>query len=180
MPPSSDPDSLISSLMPEQHCVASQIVQAVFGETRTGKTFTVKALINALHSLDKKCLICETAGIAAVQYPGGPTLHSLFHLGRDEQAAGGFRSNIGGGSSLARHILAADLIIIDEVSMLTPWVATRVLLTPQSIPGDDQLESRGKQILFVHGVLQLPPVVCNLLIPVLYRLCAPLLYWPPN
>jgi hypothetical protein len=59
--------------------------------------------------------------------------------------------------------------------MLTPWVANRVLLTPQSIPGDGQLEAGGKQILFVGGVLQLLPVVSNLLMPVVYRLRAPLL-----
>jgi hypothetical protein len=77
---SSDPDSHLSLLTPEQHSVASKIVKAVLHETqqlmflqgsaRTGKTVTVKALINALQSHLKKCLSCGTTGIAAVQYPG--------------------------------------------------------------------------------------------------------------
>jgi hypothetical protein len=117
-------------LTPEQHSVACEIIGAVLHETHqlrclqgsaeTGKIFTVKALISSLHSLGKKCLICGTTGIAAIQYPGGTTLHSLFRLGIDEQSTGAFCSNIGRGTPLARHILAADLIIIDDVSILTP------------------------------------------------------------
>jgi hypothetical protein len=86
-------------------------------------------LINLVQSHRKKCLICGTTGIAAVQYSGGTTLHPLFRLGIDEQCLGGFRSNIGRCTPLARYILAADLIIIDEVSILAPLVPNRILLT---------------------------------------------------
>jgi hypothetical protein len=87
---SSDPDSYLSLLTPEHHSVASKIIKAVLHETHqlmflqgsagAGKTFTAKALINALQSHCKKCLICGTTGISAVQYPGGTTLPSLFAL----------------------------------------------------------------------------------------------------
>jgi Cdc6-like AAA superfamily ATPase len=63
-------------LTPEQHSVASKIIKAALhemhqlmflqGSAGTGKTFTVKALINALQSHRKKCLVCEITGIAAV------------------------------------------------------------------------------------------------------------------
>jgi hypothetical protein len=119
-----------------------------------GPGFSVQALINAFQSHHKKCLICGTTGIAAVQYPGGTVLHSLFRFGIDEQSRGGFRSNIGRDRPLARYILAADLIIIDEVSMLTPWVANRVSLTLQSISGQERIEFGGKWILFVGDPLQ--------------------------
>jgi hypothetical protein len=76
---SSNPDSHLSLLTPEQHSVAFKIIKAVLYETHqlmflqgsagTRKTFTVKALIDALQSHHKKCLICGTTGIAAVQYP---------------------------------------------------------------------------------------------------------------
>jgi nucleoside-triphosphatase THEP1 len=85
------------------------------GSAGIGRTFTIKTLINALQSYRKKCWICGTTGIDAVQYPSGPTLHSLFRLGIDEQSRGSFRSNVGRGTPLARYVLAADLIIIDEV-----------------------------------------------------------------
>jgi hypothetical protein len=98
-------------------------------------------LIKDLESTRKKCLIWGTTGIAAVQYPGGgATLHSLFHLGIDEQFLGSFRSNVGRRTPLARHILAADLIIIDQVSMLASWVTNRLSMTLQSISGQHQQE----------------------------------------
>jgi hypothetical protein len=60
-------------------------------------------------------LIWVTTGIAAVQHPGGITLHSLFRFGIDEEFAGSFRSNIGRGTFAVKIILDADLIIIYEV-----------------------------------------------------------------
>jgi ATP-dependent exoDNAse (exonuclease V) alpha subunit len=151
---SADPDSHLSLLTPEQHSVASKIIKTVLHETHqfmflqgsagTGKTFTIEALVNALQSYRKKCLICGTTGMAAVQYPGGTTVHSLFRLGIDEQFRGGFRSNIGRGTPLARYIIAADLIIIDEASMLTPWLTNRVSLTLHSISGYQRIQFGGK------------------------------------
>jgi hypothetical protein len=91
---SSGPDSYLSLSTPEQHSVAFEIIEAVLhetcqlvflqGSTRTGKTFTVRALISALQSRRKKWLICGTTCIAAIQYPGGTTVHSLFCLGINE------------------------------------------------------------------------------------------------
>jgi hypothetical protein len=160
---SSDPDSHLSLLTSEQRSGASKIIKAVFHETHqlmflhgsagTENTFTVKVLINVLQFHCEKCLICGTTGVAAVQYPGGTTLHSLFRLGIDEQSRGGFRLNIGRGTPLARHILAGDLIIIDEMSMLTPWVANRVSLTLQSISGYERIQFGGKRTLFVGDML---------------------------
>jgi hypothetical protein len=136
------------------------------GSAGTGKTFTVKAVISVLQSHWKNCLICGTTPIVAVQYPGGTTVHSLLRLGIDEQSRGGFRSNIGRGTPLARYILAADLIIIDEEPMLTPWVANRVSLTLQSISGHERIEFSGKRIFFVGDLQQLPSIVLDFSVPV--------------
>jgi hypothetical protein len=122
-------------------------------------------------------LIYGITGIAAVQYPGGTTVHFLFRLGIDEQSRGGFRSNVGRGTPLARFILAAALIIIDEVSMLTPWVANKISLTLQSIYRYERIQFGGKLILFVGDLLQLPPIVPDLSMPVAYRLITRLPYW---
>jgi hypothetical protein len=86
---------------------------------------------------------------------------------------------MGGGSLFfyPLYILAADLIIIDEVSMLTPWVANRVSLTLQSISGYERIQFGGKRILLVGGLLALSPIVPDFLIPVTYRLITRLPYW---
>jgi hypothetical protein len=116
--------------------------------------------------------------IFAVQHPRGTTLHSLFRLGIDEQFAGSFRSNIGCGTAQAGYILAADLIVIDEVSMLTSTVPNQVAMTLQSISDHDRIEFGGKRILFVGGLLQLPPLVPYFSMPVPHRLITHLPYWP--
>jgi hypothetical protein len=102
----------------------------------------------------------------------------LFHLGIDEQFTGSFRSNIGRDTPVSRHIFAADLIIIDEVSMSTPWVTNRVPMTLRSISDQDKIEFGGKPILFVGDLLRLPPVVSNFSMSVVYRLITRLSYWP--
>jgi hypothetical protein len=176
---SSDPHSHLSVLTPEQYSIASKIIEAVLqekdqlifleGSAGAVKTFTVKTLVPAFQSHRQKCLICGITGIATVQDPGETTVHSLFRLGIDEQSLGGFRSNIGRGTPLARYVLAADLIIIDEGSILTPWVANRVSLTLQSISGYERIEFGGKRILFVGDLLQLPLIVPDFSIPVADR-----------
>jgi hypothetical protein len=97
-------------------------------------------------------LICGTTGIAAVQYLGGTTLHSLSRLGIDEQSRG---VSVQISDTVLRwpDISADDLIIIDEVSMLTPWVANRVSLALQSMYGYERIQFGGKRILFVGDLL---------------------------
>jgi hypothetical protein len=118
------------------------------------------------HAAWRRCIETESAtGIAAVQHPGGITLHSLFRLGIDEPFTGSFRLNIGPGNRQARHILAADLIIMDEVAMLTSRVANRVSMTIQSISGHGRIEFVGKRTLLFGKLLQFPPVVLKLSMP---------------
>jgi hypothetical protein len=61
------------------------------------------------------CLMTRTTGIAAVQYRGGTTFHSLRTPGIGEVTNEDFRSNIERDTFQARHILPADLIVRDEV-----------------------------------------------------------------
>jgi hypothetical protein len=162
---------MIKAVMQETH-------QLMFRQRSagTGKTFMVKIVISPLEYCGKNCLICGTTGIATAQYRGGRTLHSLFHLGIDEQFAGSLRSNIGRGIIQDEHILNADLIMINEVSMLIPWVANRVSMTLQSIFDGDCIEFGRKQVLFVGDLLQLPPVVADMSMPGIYRLITRLPY----
>jgi hypothetical protein len=74
-----------------------------------------------LQSYGKTGVICSTIEAAAVQYHSGTTFHSLFRFGIDEEFRGSIRSNLGHDTPDVRRILAADFIIIDEISMLTLW-----------------------------------------------------------
>jgi hypothetical protein len=185
-----DPGPSLDSLGPEQRDIARQIIDTVLnhraklmflqGSAGTGKTYTVKVMLSELQRLGIQVLISATTGIAAVQYPGGQTVHSLFRLGIDELHGARFTSHIGRGTSRARHLLAAGLIIIDEVSMLTPWVARRVSLTLGSIAEGDygQWDFGGVNVLFVGDLLQLPPVVANMGMPISRRMITRMSCWP--
>jgi hypothetical protein len=188
--PSFDPVNPSAGLNMDQEEVARRVINAVSssnpplmfqqGAAGTGNTFTVRRIVKLLSRRQKKCLICATTGIAAVQYPGGCTLHSLFKLGIDEQAGAAFISGVGKHTPHAAYLQRADLIIIDEVSMLTPWVANRVSKTLQSIadPPEKYQYFAGKSILFVGDFLQLPPVMPNYALPVIRRLITYSAYWP--
>jgi hypothetical protein len=176
----------LSLLNREQGIIGRAIVDAITGDhgqlfllqgsAGTGKTFTVNAIVSELRRLGKRCLITATTGIAAVQYLGGTTVHSLFKLGIDENARMDFRCNIGRDTPHARYLSGADLIVIDEVSMLTPWVANRVSLTLKAIC-ENEAHFGGKKILFVGDLLQLPPVSKGSAVPILQRLIVRMECW---
>jgi hypothetical protein len=71
-------------------------------------------------------LICGTTGVAVVQCPGGITFYSLFRLEIDEQLTRSLRFNLGRHTAQAQHILAAGLVMFEEVSVLTRWLTNRV------------------------------------------------------
>lgn len=97
------------------------------GQAGTGKTYLTQNLIKILQRMGKNVLITGTTGIAAAQYNGGSTLHSLFSLGIEKNAGNPvFKSNIGTKSYKAKMIIDCDLLIIDEVSMLTIQTANKV------------------------------------------------------
>ena len=141
------------------------------GRAGTGKTFTTNVLINELR---KKCfnvLICGTTGIAASQYNGATTVHSLFSLGIEQNIKGNeFKCNIGRKTNKASLLLNSDLIIIDEISMMLIQTANRVDLTLRFLSAEDINQNidynsiepfGGKCILFIGDLLQLPPVIPN-------------------
>ena len=156
------------------------------GRAGTGKTFLTNCIISHLRSLGKKLLICGTTGIAAAQYPDGCTIHSLFGLGIDKNSVGAaFKSNIGAKTYKGQMIMNADLLIIDEVSMLTTEVANKVDLTLRSLkanqdPNPDLTREppfAGKNVLFVGDFLQLPPVIPNNNSSVLSKLITKCSWW---
>jgi hypothetical protein len=72
--------------------------------------------------------------------------------------------------------MESDLIIIDEVSMLTPWLAMSVSRILGWIADSDEVFG-GKKVLFVGDLLQLPLVVPNFDMPVGQRSLAESRWW---
>lgn len=161
------------------------------GRAGTGKTYTTNVIINVLRKKGYKVLVTGTTGIAATQYEHGMTCHSLFKLKIDQNINGNeFSCNVGYGTYRAKEILDADLIIIDEISMLTIQTAHNIDYTLRSLishhikdgPKIPNLENippfGGKNILFVGDLLQLPPVVQNSKSSVSNKLITKCSFWP--
>ncbi len=142
------------------------------GKAGTGKTTLLKKIISQTH---KKTLVTAPTGIAALN-AGGVTLHSQFQL-----PFGGFlpinqvfmptgslrfetKKSLGRNmqmSSIKRNtIRAAELLIIDEVSMLRADLLDAIDQILRMIRRN-QAPFGNIQVLFIGDLLQLPPVIKN-------------------
>jgi Cdc6-like AAA superfamily ATPase len=129
---------LLSELTEEQHPVARQIADALEasdnprgnaslmllpGTAGTGKTITVRAIVAEFEKKQKRVLNSRTTGITAAQYPRGTTIHLLFRLGIGEMSTKRLASEVNKGTFRTKSLRSANVIIVDNVSILTHWVA---------------------------------------------------------
>ena len=128
------------------------------GGAGTGKTALTKLLVHELRQRGKRVLLCASTGAAAVRLSAyAQTAHSAFTLPcRDGQMLPPYRSTTDANQCLN----AADVIVIDEISMLSShifnWIIYRFMQltgthTPQEALSD-------KLLLLVGDLCQLPPV----------------------
>lgn len=162
------------------------------GRAGTGKTYTTNVIINALRKNGYNVLVTGTTGIAATQYDHGMTCHSLFKLKLDkENCDNEFKCNVGYGTNRAKELLESNLIIIDEISMLTIQTAIQIDYTLRSLVAYHEKQGMvdnlnletippfgGKNILFVGDLLQLPPVVKGSNASVSNKLITKCSFWP--
>lgn len=140
------------------------------GKAGTGKTTFLRHIIGSTH---KKTLVTAPTGIAALN-AGGVTLHSQFQLpfAAFLPVQGDFRVNdqlkFETYSSLSRHlhmnsikrrtIREAELLIIDEVSMLRADLLDAIDFVLRFVRRTRE-PFGGLQVLFIGDMMQLPPVV---------------------
>ena len=142
------------------------------GKAGTGKTTFLKNLALQTH---KSFVIIAPTGIAALNAQG-VTIHSqfLFPMGsfvpvKDSPGNLGLAGNFFTQTTLAsRHPLnsvrkqvlrAADLIIIDEVSMLRADLLDAIDYRMRSVKGNFNRSFGGAQLLMIGDLFQLPPIV---------------------
>ena len=87
------------------------------GSAGTGKSYTIKYIIEYLKENNKKFAVTATTGTAAVMI-GGQTLHSFLGLGHGTASTKEIYSNILRNKKKYDNISCIDTLIIDEVSML--------------------------------------------------------------
>ncbi|HJL22018.1 MAG TPA: AAA family ATPase, partial [Polyangiaceae bacterium LLY-WYZ-15_(1-7)] len=113
------------------------------GGPGTGKTTTVRAIVRAQRALDRRILLCAPTGRAAkrLHEATGAEAKTIHRMLEWNPATGGFQRG-------ARDPLDAEVVLVDEASMLNVQLAHSLLdaIAPSS------------RLVLVGDVDQLPPV----------------------
>jgi len=125
------------------------------GKAGTGKSFVTDQFTEWAEQNKKKILICAPTGIAALNI-GGSTIHRSFKLPIDYVKSS---SHLGTNKETMEVLAGADIVLIDEVSMLRADVFSHVEYKLRDSVFDSNAPFADKQIIVVGDFYQLPPVV---------------------
>lgn len=119
----------------------------VTGDAGTGKS-TVLRIVRGM----RKSLVCAPTGLAGINV-GGPTIHSLFGIKPNETYRGP--------SDKQKQIIrAAEILIIDEVSMVSSELMSQIDLALKKAWNNDQWFG-GMPVVAFGDLAQLEPVVAD-------------------
>lgn len=125
----------------------------VLGQAGCGKTLFIERIAGELRDAGKTVQITSMTAISAIPI-GGITLHKF--LGMMEGAVS-IRQLMGRGKHLKLKIPKIDILIVDEVSMMSGEMMY-VMDEMMKFACDSKLPFGGKQILLFGDLKQLPPV----------------------
>lgn len=128
------------------------------GEPGAGKTHTVNQFVKWAREQNKRVAITASTGIAATHIDG-VTIHSWAGIGIKRSLTDKDIEKIFENDFKKRNILTANILIIDEISMIdadTLNMVDRVLRYAHNFMADQAFG--GIQVIFVGDFFQLPPV----------------------
>lgn len=126
------------------------------GEPGSGKTHTVNEYVAYLRAHNLEPAITASTGIAATHLKG-MTIHSWAGIGIKERLSAYDLDKIASNEKLAKRIMGARVLIIDEVSMLSPGVFEMVEAVCR-VTRRSAKPFGGLQVVLVGDFFQLPPV----------------------
>lgn len=149
--------SLIAPILSETQESAFNKIEAdsrnllILGQAGTGKS----TFVNYLKSASKKRIICACPTAVSALNISGQTIHSLFQIAPRDFIMPEFLKL----KSKPRNILAgADLLIIDEISMVSPDLLDAMdILARQARRSNAPFG--GLQVVAIGDLFQLPPVI---------------------
>lgn len=130
----------------------------VTGAGGTGKTNVIKLFVR-INPHDKNIALTSTTGASAVLL-GGTTLHSYLGLGLGTGSVSGIVQRIGRNRKLYSRWCKLDILVIDEVSMMTPELFDKVEYIARQVRNNDR-PFGGIQLILSGDMCQLPCVNCD-------------------
>ena len=141
----------------------------ITGPAGTGKTTLLREIIKLCG--DSTTLQCGPTGVSALQLPNGSTLHSTFkipienyslehlkHTYMDLWKQNHKKTNTPTNVDWFTKVRKANILIIDEVSMVSAWLLEVIDLALGILKECRSKPFAGIQVIFVGDYLQLPPV----------------------
>ena len=134
------------------------------GPAGTGKSFTIKYIIELLKANNKNVGLTATTGTAAFII-GGQTIHSYMGMGIGEESTADIFIKIKKKAGIYRTLVELDVLIIDEVSMLDAALLEKIssilcYVKSHSLKDTGLLNKPfgGIQVIFIGDFCQLAPV----------------------
>jgi ATP-dependent DNA helicase PIF1 len=134
------------------------------GPAGTGKSFTIKYIIELLKANNKNVGLTATTGTAAFII-GGQTIHSYMGMGIGEESIADIFIKIKKKAGIYRTLVELDVLIIDEVSMLDDVLLEKIsgilcYVKSHSLKDTGLLNKPfgGIQVIFIGDFCQLAPV----------------------
>jgi ATP-dependent DNA helicase PIF1 len=126
------------------------------GPPGAGKTFVLNQFIEKAEAQGKHIAITASTGMAA-SHIGGVTIHSWSGLGIAELITKDDLRRAKNNNRLVKRFRKADILVIDEVSMLHGHRLDMVNVLAKHLR-DNKLPFGGLQVVLVGDLFQLPPV----------------------
>lgn len=127
------------------------------GAPGSGKTHTINEYVAYLRARGIEPAITASTGIAATHI-GGMTIHSWSGIGIKTKLDTNDIKKIASNKYIAKRVRRAKVLMIDEVSMLSPETLSMVDVVCREINQSSE-PFGGLQVVFVGDFFQLPPVV---------------------
>ena len=131
----------------------------ITGPGGTGKSFLIKHLFNLANDMSKKIKVCALTGCAAILLEcNATTLHSFSGIGLAKKHINEVVDNVVSSKKKRKNWNNLDILIIDEVSMLSLKLLLIIDMIARRVTKKRELPFGGIQIVFSGDFYQLPPV----------------------
>ncbi len=128
------------------------------GPGGTGKSFLIQKMIDHSKTTGKTCVVCALTGCAAILLEcNATTIHSWSGIGMMNGEDDVILRRVSQKKDLKSHWKATDILIIDEVSMMSKRMFELLNQIAKKIRNNSK-PFGGMQVVFVGDFFQLPPV----------------------